>query len=567
MKLLMRLTLLIILITGVLASCKKKVPKQTRHIPREATIVAAINTKSLQKKLIKSQVTIENLLKNLTSDHDSAFDKGKKEWEDLRNSGIDLDEDMYFAFEQKGGGMATGQASGVFSVIASVDDASKIEAYVKKKRPTAPVQKEKDFSYAVEGNNMIAWNKEVIIGMSYQKSYTGGMEYDSTTQTYKFNKPNDVNAINDLKTEMTAYMNRKEETSVTALPEFRDLMQEKSDASVWVNSAGSVADMPLPLPKLKELFENSYTAATINFEDGKIVGSSKSYTSKPLSDIMEKYSGSTVNLSLVETYPSSNIDGFMVLAFNPEIITGIVNYLEVGGMADSYLTQFMGSNYTLKEFLKIFKGDFAFIASDFNPNSGEQSMLPIKGLFNATVADKAQLTKVLDKLAAQQLVVKRGNEYVLNPAMSKTGFYVSIDDKNILAGNDSLLIAQYRAGTGKAVVNKEVMDDFKDKTSAVYVDATKIMSAIPAGSQDLDSVLLSAKQTFKDMKAYGTKFNGKFTEGHYEFRMVNEKENSLTSLIQFMAVAGETVKKRQAAMPRDIMIDSTAPNAIDTVTN
>lgn len=575
MKSLMRLTLILVLITGLITSCKKKVPKQVRHIPATATVVATINSKSLQNKLIKSQVTIENLLKNLSSNHDSTYDKGKKEWEDLKNSGIDLDEDIYVAFEQKGGGMAMGKTTGVASVLATLNDASKLEAYLKKKDPSATVQKEKDYSYIIDGDKMVAWADDVVIGMQYQKSFAGGMEFDSTTQTYNFNKPKDVNSANDLKSEMAAYITRKEDASVASMAEFRDLMQQKSDASIWVNSAGSIAELPLPLPKLKELLQNNYTAATLDFEDGKIAMNSKSYSSKPLADLMDKYSGTTADLDLVERYPSSNIDGFMVAGVNPELFTGIVNFLEVGGLVDSYLTKFMGTNYTFKDLMKAFKGDFVFVASDLvvpssdstrQPGATMASSVPMKFLFNATVGDKTQLTRILDKMVAEQLLVKRGNEYVLNDAIAKTGISVSIDDKFILAGTDGTMISQYKANSGKAVLNKDVMSNFKGKPVAMYVDLEKIMAAFPP-SKEYDSVFTSAKATFRDMTAYSDKFNGKFAEGHFDLRMKDEKENSLTSLVKFFAVAGEKMKSQQEKMKETMSAPMDEDVQADTTTN
>ncbi len=567
MKILMRFSVLLILITALSTSCKKKVPKQTTHIPKTAVFVASLNSKSLQNKLVKSQVTIGNLLKSLTSDNDSAFDKGRKEWEDLKNSGIDLEEDIYVSFDQKGGGMAMGKGSGIISVLGTLDDASKLEAYLKKKKPTASVQKEKNYTYMIDGDNMIAWANDLVIAMSYQKSYAGGMQFDSATQSYNLNKPQDVNTTNDLKAEMTAYINREEETSVTSLSEFRDLMQDRSDASMWINSASSVENLPIPLPKVKELFANSITAATLNFEDGKVVVNSKSYSSKPLGDLLSKYSGPSLDLGLVEKYPSNAINGFMVAAFDPEFFTGLVNYLEVGGMVDGFLTKFMGTNYTMKELVKVFKGDIALIASDYVPNNGQPSVLPMKVLLNVTVGDKTQLNKVMDKLVAQQLLTKNGNQYMLNPAMRKTGMYVSIDDKYILAGTDSTVIAQYRSQNATAALNKTVLNDLKGKSVGGYIDFEKIMAGVPPDSR-FDSVLVSAKQTFRDMTMYSDAFTGKFTKGYFELRTKSEKENSLTSLVNFMSVAGHSIRQQQARnkeLRPGMKIDSTEINTDTSV--
>ena len=94
MKSFLRLCLLLIISTALITSCKKAVPKQTRYIPKNAVFVAIINTKSLQNKLMKNQATLENIIKNF-SGSDTAVNKSRQEFEDLKSSGIDMDENFY----------------------------------------------------------------------------------------------------------------------------------------------------------------------------------------------------------------------------------------------------------------------------------------------------------------------------------------------------------------------------------------------------------------------------------------------------------------------------------------
>jgi hypothetical protein len=149
------------------------------------------------------------------------------------------------AVVQKGGGMANSKGNAIMSGIASLKDAADFEAYLKKKSPGSEIRKEKNYSYTtVKGENLVAWGDDLIVVMSNQGSSAPDMEYDSTSGTFNFKQP--VSAEKDLKTEMDNYFNLKEDASVAAIPEFRDLMQDKSDASFWVNSSSSMEDIPLP---------------------------------------------------------------------------------------------------------------------------------------------------------------------------------------------------------------------------------------------------------------------------------------------------------------------------------
>ncbi len=96
MKAVIRLSLLLITATAIFTSCKKDAPKQTRFIPKDATAVTTINTKSLHNNLMENQELLEDLFKTMSKGNDTAIDKGKREWEDFKNSGIDLSETFMF---------------------------------------------------------------------------------------------------------------------------------------------------------------------------------------------------------------------------------------------------------------------------------------------------------------------------------------------------------------------------------------------------------------------------------------------------------------------------------------
>lgn len=552
MKTILRLSFMLVITAGIFTSCKKSSPKQTKHIPKSALLVATVNMDALEDKLVKSQATLDNIFKAL-SQNDTAMAKGKEKWAELKNAGISFDDNMYIAMVQKGGSLTGGKGTMVISALATLKDGSKLEAYIKKEKPDAEIKKEKEYSYAVtEGSNMVAWGNDMVIMMHYEKSFANNMEYDSLTGEYNFNTPVQDDA--DLKAEMASYFSMKEGDAVASVPEFRELMQEKADASMWVNSSSSMESMPIQLPKVKELFENNYTAATINFEDGKIVMDSKSYTSAALRDMFKKYPSPKTDLSLIETYPSSNINGFASLSFNPELISAIIKYLEVGGMIDGFMTNMMGANYTYNDMVKILKGDIAVVMSDFKmpePNAEgmtEENGAPFKFLMNMPVGDAAQMNKLMDKLVEKQMITKVNGEYKLIPSIAMLGFHLSADGKNIIIASDSLLATQYKAKTGKASLGSDVTKDFNGKNMVMYVNIESILNGIPMNPNEKEMMALmpKAKETFKDMKGYSEYNNGKYTEGHFEFRMKNEKQNSLTSLLEFFGVAVETMQKASA---------------------
>jgi len=565
MKSLTRMLLLLFITAALVTSCKKGAPKQTKHIPKNAVFVATINTKSIKSKLMKSQATLENIIKSVAGD-DTAGSKSEQEWKDLKEAGVDLDDNFYLAFVQKGEGLNGREGTGVTTGFGTLNDEKKLEGFIKKKQPEGGIKKEKNYSYTVfQGDKIVAWRDDLVIMMSYQKNVNDQVQYDSESRSFNFKNP--VNAENEMKMEMEAYFNLKEEGSVAAIPEFRELLQEKSDGNFWINASGSLDNIALPLPRLKELMTNCFTAATVNFEDGRIAVNSKSYFSNELKDVLKKYTGATADVTAIENYPSDNINGFIAFAFNPEFFQGLVNFMEVGAIVDSYLTKMMGSNFTLTDAVKTVKGDFSLVVSDFRKEPGMSIgnnilalVAPAKMIADIPIGDKTQMNRVMDKLVENQMMVKTPQGYRLNELMRKLGFAVVADDKNLLIAKDEALLNGYKSKATKAKLPDEIINDFKGKSGVMYVNIESILNGFPMQNKQNDSTLIKAKGTFKDIKGYLKNFNGKIIEGHYELRFKDEKLNSLTSLLAFMETASKNKSIRSFNASEEDSIPMALPN-------
>lgn len=531
MQSVVRLSLLVLVVSAIGTSCKKPAPSQAKHIPKAASFVVAIDMKQMQDKLSKNQEIIENILRS----GDSAdVNKGKQEWEDLKQSGVDFSEPVYISMINKGTNDKVSAATAV------VKDEGKFEAYIKKKVAGAEVKKGKGFSYVTKDKDkVIGWNKELVIAMSADNSLPAFQ--DSTEPGANLGRPQ--SSEGELTAEADSYFNMKEDESVAAIPEFRDMLQDKGDINVWMNSSTSIADIPLPLPKIKELLANNYTAATLKFEDGKIVADSKSYYSKELLDLLKKYPSATADLGLVENYPSDNINGFAVMNINPQFFNGLLQNMEMGAMADDFLTKAAGTKFTVQDLLKSFKGDFALIVSDFSMPASDSTQLkrpingkpPMKILFNASIGDRAELNRMLDVLVQKQMLVKDASGYSLDPRMRQAGMQMSLDDKSLIFSTDETLLNKYKAKTKKASLPKDVTSDLSGKTAAFYVNIESFANgAASVGGPGAKQAMAKAKETFKDFKGYAGKSSGNHYEGHFELRLKNDKENSLTSILRMI---------------------------------
>ncbi len=248
---------------------------------------------------------------------------------------------------------------------------------------------------------------------------------------------------------MATLFAQKEDASISSIPEFKDLMGEKADLQFWTNSSSSLAMIPfIGMTKAADLFKDAYSASTVNFEDGKVTMKSKSYSGKDLKAMLDKYKGPTVNMDMVDKYPST-VNGFAAFSFNPQLIGDIIKYIGVDATANQYMQQ-MG--FTMDDVLKAFKGDFAVVFSDFGVTSRPNEFAPgetisqpnAKLIFNAAIGDKASYDKIVSALTAKGLMVQQGGQYV-PPQMGS--FVMNVDNKNLIVASDNALLQQYKTGT------------------------------------------------------------------------------------------------------------------------
>ncbi len=546
MKSSLRSAIALVLLIAVLSSCKNNTPKQAKYIPKTASVVLVLDAQSMQDKLQKGGINTDTLLNRFfkQSTPDSA---DKERLNELRtNAGIDWNKQLYFFMAQKNDG-AGSEMVNIFNVMGSLSNATQFEAFLKKQKELKDkeIKKEAGYSYIMpENGTMVSWNDQQVITTIYNR--TAKPVYDTVTMSFK--QPAPVNTDEALKKEVTAYFTQKEEESLAGVDVFVNMFKEKADGYAFTSSNSSLSAlsmMPLQIPKLEELLKDNYSTSVLYFEDGKIAVRSTSYPNKLVSAVLKEYPSPAVDLSMIEHYPSTRINGIMQVAFNPEIIGGLLKQLEVEGLANGFLDK---AGLTTQDIYKSFKGNIAFVLSDVGMaqpepqmRKDESSMVhkrPVyKMILNAAVGNKDSFFKLMNKAVEQGLLVKQGTTYKGGGLLSMLGMYLVADDKNLVLASDSLTYTQYMANTGKASINKEAMDRFKDKTGVFYFDIANTLNSF---ATDTDATggyhhsIHTAKKTFKDIIVTADQFNGSTIKAVGEIRMQDQKQNSLVTLTSFL---------------------------------
>lgn len=543
----------------VLTACSSKGPEYTRFIPKSAGYVIAFDVKSMMTKLNEDSLTMENMLdvlkeKNNTGDYTQALEI----WKQFKDAGLDFENKVLVAVPEIN--MDKGAVG--FQLVAGVKDPAKLEAFVAK-LPNAPkVEKDGDLSMVtIEGNVMMGWNKEavMIVGNESPSDY-GMLDFNDSSAVAS------IPGAEGVKADIKKYFTLKKDESIASVKEFTDLLQEKADMAIFTSGNGATGSGANPflamLPKVKELLDGVYSTTTVNFEDGKIVINGQTYAGKKLAELLSKYAGPVADLSLVERYPSANINGVTAFSFKPELIPA---FLKETGF-DAFVNMALSEGGTsADDIAKAFKGDFAVVFGDFamktideGKDASYQRIEPSgKLVFAARIGDKTAFDKLI-ALAEKQGGIRRvGNKLVPAidaesgmPDPSSFGFVAGIENDLLIVSNDSAVYASYAAGKSGTAISASAKAALKDQSLSFYVNTPSILKGIPDAIFDSADhherkILNRSKEMFGEMYFNSTNFDGKKITSKGEVALTSGK-NSLPQLVRYLMFIAEEMKQKEA---------------------
>lgn len=554
-----KLTGFLLLATMLLVACSKKGPTYTQYIPKDAGYVMAFDVKSMVLKLEKDNLKVEDLLAVLKDSTDpSKYTKALETWKDFKDAGLDLESKLLVSIPKldlDGGTLFV-------QTLVGLKDADKLKAFIAKMPEAPKVQEEKDFSYAINDDMVVAWKKDVVMmvagGETPNLSQMDDLLKGDTNNMAAPALPgNNAGLLEKVK----KYFSLKKEESIASEDAFNKLMAEKADVAMFSSSsslASSQAMAMATMPKVKELIEGIYSTSTINFEDGEVRMTGNSYMGKKLGEILKKNSGSNIDASLVEPFASDNVTGLTAFSFKPQLIGDLLKETGFDALVNMGLAQ---SNLTIDEVLKAFKGDFAIIFSDFkveevdktdyNGNSYKSKEPGGNMIMAVRLGDKAVVDKLLDMGTKMDMLTRQGNRLVMKgPGSSDTKTVMGIENDLFVVGSTEAVYKSYVAKSGKIKLSPEATDLLKNNSMAFYFDANKLLTSIPETMFDSTethekNILNKSKSLFKEMSFSTGHFDGKSMSGVGSVKMM-EKTNSLPQLVRFLMYVAEEMKLKKA---------------------
>jgi hypothetical protein len=330
------------------------------------------------------------------------------------------------------------------------------------------------------------------------------------------------------------------------------MLKKKGDIHFWSNASGKLTALPMMgMTKIGDLFKDTYTDGTLDFENGKMVATSETHINHTLSDIINKYPSAGIDKDMITSYPNS-INGFGIISFNPKVLLDILHYLGFDMMVDSYATQL---GFDMNDVMNAFSGDICIVASNFfmNENNlpGTDNMNTSgKGdyILNLRMGDKAAFDKVMTGLTNKNILSKNGDQYQLGMAGGHD-FVIETTGDALLIGSSDELIKSYESGKSKTNLPGDVEKEINNKSAALYIDINSMLKNSNAKDTIDVKILNVAKETFKNFIATSDKGDGKTITSNLELNFINQNENSLASLAKFVAVARKKDLKYKKLSP------------------
>jgi hypothetical protein len=459
-------------------------------------------------------------------------------------TGIDFEDGLVFFVSQNAG-------TDYFAAEGKIKSEKDFEQFNKNTDPSQAAKKEGDLNVLVlKNNHVVVWNDDHFVYLMSMKGTPTEMLQQRDSTHMQQNEPVDKSA--ELSAIGKNLFDLKSDSSLAKNDHFGSLMNESGDVHIWQNTEAIIKSSSslgmLGMLKLDAFTKDNVSTYTINFDNGKIDVDQKTYASKELTDIVKKYTGSSINGDMIKNIPSQDVDGLLAFNFKPEGIVELIKLTGADGMINTYAQQ-MG--FTLDDFSKATNGDYLLAFTDFKFKDSLRRP-DFNYLFSAGIADKASLQKILD--AVKKTTSQMGKDSVANYVMN---------DKTIAFASNNSFATQYLNGNNNKF---DFTDKFSGHPVGFYLDIHKILSQFSTLSSDSDhkAMLDQSLNTWNNIISYGGDFNDNAFKFHSEINLINKDSNSLKQLNHYLdqlSLYHESKKDKSTKRLDSLLV----PPPIDTV--
>jgi hypothetical protein len=536
----------LVVVAIILFSSCSKTNRQGSIIPENALFAVVVNGLSFSNKLPWNEVKQNNLFIQVNADSSvPAF--MKKVMDDPENSGIDTKKELiFYIIKDSIGGYA------VFT--GTLKDAEKFKLFALDATKAASENEKDGINFISKSPAIAAYSKEKFLCLinlpNLKKSgYAIGQ---------------DMPRSRDIASACLSAFNLNEKKSLGNNEKFSSLLNEQGDIHFWLNTGLMFKDMPgsdaLSIFKMDKMYEGNITTGNVNFEDGKILLNTRSYTNREMAAIWKKYKGSGIDEHMIKSIPSKDVAALFALNFKPEGIREMLKVAGLDGMV-TLVTGLMGAG--LEDFIAANKGDVMIALMGLKPTN--DSISPVDKdkfssklmnpdfIFSTSVGDKDAFNKLI-KVAKKMSDKELGND--LN-----SGFTYNMNGKYFAIGNSKEKVDSYLAGGNN---NFDFMKKLDGSPIAAYINLQYLMKSMEseAGKDSTDKMQYDlALKMWQDVFLTGGKISDDAMTMDAEINLLDKSTNSLKQLNQYMGRFAQLIKSKKDKFKE--AWDKRQPNTVD----
>lgn len=551
-----RRSLLILSAVAIMfASCGTKGGESSGlMVPEDASMVIHINTPSLSSKLSWDEIKQTTWFKEILADknEEDPDDSLAKEYlKDPASTGIDTKSDILFYMKKHG--------EGSYIIVAgSVADDDAFEKFLtaQSKSKGLKVKESKGFNYLESKDGAMVWNKSHF-------AFCDNGEMPNPAMLMKRGDRNSDSEYREafpadsLRIFAIAALTLKDGDNLDKDPRFASLIKDGKDMHVWLNMANFYSGMNKAVPMMESnaIFKDNLMAASLNFENGKIVASAKQYYSESMTKLLSKYKSKPITADVINRIPADNVIGLIAFNFSPEGIKELFRMTNMDAMGDMFLGQ-LGLN--TDDLIKATNGEVLISFSDptqvqkpitVTQNGkevtlGNRTKTEMKVLFATSINDKAAFEKLA---TAVWDLAKNLKKAAPGGGGNIPDVHTKVDNNWFAASNSVEFRDKFLAGGNK---NHAFASKITGHPFGIYIDLQKAMTSFSAPTMgSVDSSIQGGKNlmmnTWQDIVITGGDFKDGALEFQAEINLVDKSVNSLKQLNAFIDKMSHKMDKRK----------------------
>ena len=511
----------------LLASCKNDI-KSNLSIPKDAAFVFHVNSSSLASKLSWEDIKSSAWFKELYQNANDAYAQHLLDHPD--SSGVDISKDLAFFMQRRG--------SGGYAVFeGSIKNAAAFEALVKKFSGIEQTEKSGEWNMiSANDRAVVSWNESRFAVISDMPMGSMNPMMNSMGEVSHF-------SADSLKIFVKEIMAVKGSNSLFDDKRFAAMVKEDGDMHMWTNSGSLYSDLSgmMSMMKMGSLFSEAVSASTINFEDGKITMSSKSFMGKEMMEMMEKWDSKKVEAAVLNRIPSDNVIGVIAANVDPKSLQSFFKAMGLDGMINMMLAK---QNINANEVFSATKGQFVLSFSDL---SIQNKTVTVPGADGAADYTTTRQSPDFSMMFATSVDKKPSFQNLLNALFANEPalpFSYKLNDDWFVAANKTETVDGFLSGKAGS---KPFTEKISGHPFGMYFDMQRLLKTNFTEDVTTSGMLADAAATWQNMIVTGGEVKNGAVTTAMEVNMVDKKTNSLKQLNRFIERMYNSSKRNKVA--------------------